>query len=331
MWKNARLALVGDGARQPRLAGPGRSVEQHALGRIDAQALENLRVAQRQLDHLAQRVDGVLHSAEVVVGDVGAALAVLLGIFGKQLDLGLGVDVDDALGHRADDRQPHLLQREGRRAQHLAHFLGHVGVDPLVALGRDDVAFGQRTSGEAAPQRFGRSMQPQIVLCRGQHDPRRRLRLGLADLDKIARADAGIGALQAVEADDVDAFILAVRPERARRGRALADDLDDVAFLEAELLQQPLRQSGKAAAAFGRGHVGDLHARRRALKGVGVGHSCSLRPAFHAANVTAAAPLSSIGARARFSIFDRSGDLANQRPRNEPRRGSTDLVERGPE
>ena len=181
--EEARLALVGDGARQPRLAGSGRSVEQHALGRIDAQPLENLGMAQRQLDHLAQRVDGVLHSAEIVIGDVGAALAVLLGIFGKQLDLGLGVDVDDALGHRADDRQPHLLEREGRRAQHLAHFLGHVGVDPLVALGGDDVAFDQRPSGEAAPQRFRRSLEPQIVLRRGEHDPRRRLGLGLADLD----------------------------------------------------------------------------------------------------------------------------------------------------
>ncbi len=93
-----RVALIGDGAGQPGLAGAGRAVEQHALGRIDAEALEQLGMAKRQLDHLAQRVDRVGHSAKVVVSDVGAALALLLlGKFGQQLDLGLGVDMDDAL------------------------------------------------------------------------------------------------------------------------------------------------------------------------------------------------------------------------------------------
>ena len=113
-----RVAFVGDGPRQPRLAGSGRAVEQHALGRIDAEALEQLWVAQRQLDHLAQRVDRVLHSAKIVIGDVGPALAVLLfGEFGEQLDLGLGVDVDDSARRRRNDRQPHLLKREGWRIQ----------------------------------------------------------------------------------------------------------------------------------------------------------------------------------------------------------------------
>jgi hypothetical protein len=35
---------------------------------------------------------------EIVVGDVRAPLSVALGIFGKQFDDGLAVDVDDALG-----------------------------------------------------------------------------------------------------------------------------------------------------------------------------------------------------------------------------------------
>ena len=92
--------------------------------------------------------------------------------------------------------------------------------------GRDDVALGQRPAGEAALQRLGRALQPDIVLRRREHHARRRLRLGLADLDEVARADAGIGALQAVEADDVEPFVLAIGADRARRGRALADDLD---------------------------------------------------------------------------------------------------------
>ena len=68
-------AFIGDGAGEQGLAGAGRAVEQHALGRIDAEALEQFGVAQRQLDHLAQRVDGPAHPAEIVIGDVGAALA----------------------------------------------------------------------------------------------------------------------------------------------------------------------------------------------------------------------------------------------------------------
>ena len=35
-------------------------MKQHALGRIDAEALKQFRVAQRKLDHLAQRDDRVL-------------------------------------------------------------------------------------------------------------------------------------------------------------------------------------------------------------------------------------------------------------------------------
>src|SRR3546814_11324326 len=37
-------ALVGDGARAPRLAGAGRAVEQHPLGRIDAEPLESFEI-----------------------------------------------------------------------------------------------------------------------------------------------------------------------------------------------------------------------------------------------------------------------------------------------
>ena len=52
------VALVGDRAREPRLAGAGRAVEEDAARRIDAEPLENLGIAQRQLDHLAELVDG---------------------------------------------------------------------------------------------------------------------------------------------------------------------------------------------------------------------------------------------------------------------------------
>ena len=185
------------------------------------------------------------------------------GIFGQQLDRGLGVDVDDALGRGRDDHQPQLLQRERRRVEQLADVVGHVGVDALVAGGRDGVALDQRPPGEGALQRLGRALQPDVGLRRREDDARRGLGLGLADLDEIARADAGIGALQAVEADDVDALVLAIGADRAGRGRALADDLDHVAFVEAELVHQLVGQAGEAAAAVGRRQARDLHLARR--------------------------------------------------------------------
>ena len=58
---------------EPGLAGARRAVQQHALGRIDAEPGEQFGIAQRQLDHLAQLADGVAHAADVVVVDVGAA------------------------------------------------------------------------------------------------------------------------------------------------------------------------------------------------------------------------------------------------------------------
>ena len=146
------VAFIGDGAREPGLAGAGRAMEQNALGRIDAEALEQFGMAKRQLDHLAQRVDRVAHPAEVVVGDVRAALAVAFAIFRQQLDLGVVVDVDDVLGRRADDQQAHFLQSEGRSVQHLPDFFRQVGIDPLVAGGGDDIAFRHRSAREAALQ-----------------------------------------------------------------------------------------------------------------------------------------------------------------------------------
>jgi len=221
-------------------------------------------MAQRQLDHFAQRVDRVAHAAEVVIGDVGAALTLTVagGIFGQKLDRSGVVDMDDALGRGRHDHQPELLKRERRRIEQLADVVGHVGVDPLVARGRNGVALDHRTAGEGPLQRVGRALQPDVGLSGREHDPRRRLRLGLAHFDEIARSDSGIGALQPVEADDVDPLVLAIGTDRAGRGRTLADDLDHVAFVEPKLIHQLVRQAGEAAPAVGRWKACDLHLAR---------------------------------------------------------------------
>src|SRR3546814_13535429 len=73
-------------------------------------------LAQRQLDHLAELVDRVAHPADIVIGDVGAARLLRFLIFGTQFDLGMLVDMNDALGGGLDDRKADFLQGIGRRA-----------------------------------------------------------------------------------------------------------------------------------------------------------------------------------------------------------------------
>src|SRR3546814_5245891 len=67
---------------------------------------------------------------------------------------------------------------------------------------------------------------PYTTLCRSgrKDDARRGLRFDLADLDIFARARPGIGALEAVDADDLQPFVLGVRIDRARRRRARSEE-----------------------------------------------------------------------------------------------------------
>ena len=65
--RHARLA--GDRAREQRLAGAGRPVQQHALGDARAERLELLRVLEELLD-LLQLLDGLVHAGDVLEADL---------------------------------------------------------------------------------------------------------------------------------------------------------------------------------------------------------------------------------------------------------------------
>src|SRR3546814_15718180 len=84
---------------------------------------------------------------------------------------------------------------------------------------------------------------PYTTLCRSgrKDDARRGLRFDLADLDIFARARPGIGALEAVDADDLQPFVLGVRIDRARRRRAFADELDHATYGDRELRAEERR------------------------------------------------------------------------------------------
>ena len=62
---------VGDGLGDERLAAARRAVQQDALRRLQLVFVEQVRVEVRQLDGVLDRVDLVVESADVVVGDVG--------------------------------------------------------------------------------------------------------------------------------------------------------------------------------------------------------------------------------------------------------------------
>src|SRR5439155_10223885 len=66
-----RIRLGGDRLREERLAGPRRSVEEDALRGLDAESFEELRVTQREFDHLPHLADLLAEPADVLVVDLG--------------------------------------------------------------------------------------------------------------------------------------------------------------------------------------------------------------------------------------------------------------------
>ena len=244
------VALARDGLCQPGLAGARRAVEQHALGRIDAQPAEQFGIAQRQFDHLAQLADGIAHAADVVIVDVGAAVARLLE-FGAQFDFGVFVDKHDALGAGRYDRQADLGERESRRVEHALQLRRHVAaIDLLLPRGGDEIAGHQRAAEEVALQCLPRPVERQFALRWREHHALRGPRFGLAQFNVLARADLRIGALQPVEPDQLQTFVFGIRQHHARRGGPLADDLDDVALAYAQPDHDLAADPREAGAAF---------------------------------------------------------------------------------
>jgi len=112
----ARAALVRDGLGEERLACSGRAVEEDALGCIDAEPLEDLGVAQRQLDHLADALDGIAHAAEVLVGHDGRGFGFCFARFARLLEhiRGLRVREDGTVvGFCADDLEREASAHDG--------------------------------------------------------------------------------------------------------------------------------------------------------------------------------------------------------------------------
>ena len=82
-WATAR-------AKQ-RLAAAGRAVQQHALGRVDPQPLEKLRIFQRQLDDFPHAIQLPLQPADVLVGERGWRGRLAAALVNLQQRLGITV------------------------------------------------------------------------------------------------------------------------------------------------------------------------------------------------------------------------------------------------
>src|SRR6059036_3535745 len=200
--------FVGHRLCDERLAGAGRPVQEDPLRRIDPEALEQLRVLQGELDHLADLHQLLLESADVLVRDRGREdLALADGLL-FHLDDRVVLDLDDALRRRTDD---HERQRTAHECD--------PGDD-------DDVALVERAFQQAPLHEVLNPLAERNLVAltddRRDRDALRGEDLGLADLDFVPEAHADVSADESVDADDALAFVLLHDPEELRRGGLLA-------------------------------------------------------------------------------------------------------------
>ena len=128
--------LTGDGAREERLAGSGRAVEQHALGDARADGLELGGLLQELLD-LVELLDRLVGAGDVVEGDLRALL-------GDELGLGLA-ELHDAVAAalHAREHDPEEEADEHERQQDAEHReepvrLRHLVVEAVLGVRRVD-------------------------------------------------------------------------------------------------------------------------------------------------------------------------------------------------
>ncbi len=186
------VGLVGHGAGDQGLSASRGPVEQDALGRIDPQPLEDFRIAERQLDDLADAVQLALEAADILVSE--RASRFLIPITAR---FALGRPDDLQFGGRVHH------DRSGRRGG------DHLEIGRAVAeeLGPNPVAgqHGQAVEEAADVLEIAiAGLDPHGF----QHNPLRRTHIGPGDLDQLIDRRAGILAGHAVDLHARPASIL---------------------------------------------------------------------------------------------------------------------------
>ena len=122
-------------------------MQQYTARRIDTQPREEFGITQRQLDHFAQLLDRIRHPAKVIISNIGTPALFGFGKFGTQLNLGVVVDIDNALGNCRNHGEADFCQRERRRREHLSQLRRHViRGHTLLAVGRNNIASCHRST-----------------------------------------------------------------------------------------------------------------------------------------------------------------------------------------
>jgi hypothetical protein len=103
---------------------------------------------------------------------------------------------------------------------------------------RNHVTGYERPLEQRAPQHLPRPDQPQILLRRRELHALGWAHIGGTRIDVIADADPRVAALQPVQPNDIQPFVFRIGRQHDRRGRPLADDLDDLAFPQIQILKR---------------------------------------------------------------------------------------------
>ncbi len=206
--------LVRDGFRDQRFSRARRSVEEHALRRSDREAVEQLGVLERKLDHLPDASELLLEAPDVLVGDP------------RRGDLGLadGLFLDRDQRRRSDLDDPLRLGRDDHERKRSAH-QEHPGND-------EDVPPDERPAREGLRDKAlepGTEVHPGAPrVDRGDRDRVGVRAVDALDLDAVADTDARIAPDHGLNADESLALVVGLGAAHDRRGRLAPPDLDHV-------------------------------------------------------------------------------------------------------
>ena len=257
--KELGVTFIGHRSCQPRLSGTWRTMQQHTAWRIDTEASEQLRITEWQFNHLAQLIDGFVQPANIIIGHIRPSMLGRFLIFGPQFNFGILVNMHKTLGCGRHNGKPNLLQRKGRRSEHLPQLRRHVtAIHLLLAMRRDKITGIQWPSHEAALETIAAAMQTQVFLSRSEDHFFGWLRINLADFHKIAGPHSGIGTLQPVQPDKIQSFIFRIGQYCPCGGRLLSANFDHFAFNQTQGRHIVSRQAGQTAPTVFRSGIGDL-------------------------------------------------------------------------
>ena len=200
--EKGRLGFAGHGARQQRFAAAGRTVEQDALGRVDAEAAEDLRIPQRQLDHLAHALDGRAQPTDVFVGDPA----------GRRLRAGRLEPRDGIRTHHHDPagdgfQDPQLLETRAESGD------------------AETIAGGDRHVHERSRDLLGRQLPQDLRAFGRHHHALGRGRLDDGQLNSLTDNGSGVAPYDAVDLHELPATAIAECRHRACCRNPLPRDL----------------------------------------------------------------------------------------------------------